>query len=132
MRSTLLVAFFTLFFASLSFARISGMTAPATVKKGDSFKVTFQTGTFRENVDYTMVLSFSPIPCDSCIGTPAGVFDLVSQGHSLTKPGSFSETIKAPTTQGVYYITAAILYIVAHPDDVSVRFLTNVPITVTS
>ncbi|KAG8858259.1 hypothetical protein FRB96_005389 [Tulasnella sp. 330] len=134
MRSTLLVTFFTLFFATLSFARINSMSAPATVKKGSSFKVAFQTGiTFDENVDYAMVLSFSKVVCDSCFGTFAGAFDLVTHGHSLTGASPFSETIQAPTTPGVYYITASMLYIVEGEfDNLSLRFLPNVRITVTN
>ncbi|KAG8858262.1 hypothetical protein FRB96_005392 [Tulasnella sp. 330] len=79
MRSTLFVTLFTLFLASLSFARTVRIAAPATVKKGKSFKVTFETESFREaDTEFTAILGFSNDPsCENCIGTLAGAFDLL-------------------------------------------------------
>ncbi|KAG8858250.1 hypothetical protein FRB96_005380 [Tulasnella sp. 330] len=131
MRSILLIALATLFFASLSFARIFGITAPATVKKGDLFKVAFQTeGYVEHHEDAFVFLGFTSSPCDTCIGTPAGSFDLVSQGHAITGHGSFSETIKAPTAKGAYNVTAAITVAVGASDEIGLHFFTA-PIKVT-
>ncbi|KAG8866545.1 hypothetical protein FRB98_004685 [Tulasnella sp. 332] len=132
MRSTLLSTLLTLFLASLSFARITGITAPATVEKGRSFQVTFETLDSIENeVDYFVIIGFhTRIQCNTCIGTPAASFDLFSQGHS-TALGSFTETIKAPTTTGVYNVTAAITFTVGAEDSVNLRFL-SAPIRVTN
>ncbi|KAG8858258.1 hypothetical protein FRB96_005388 [Tulasnella sp. 330] len=133
MRSTLLVTLFTLYLATLSFAVINSMSAPATVKKGQSFKVTFHTGhSTDDDIDNSMVLSYMGIPCNSCFGTYAAAFDLGSQGHDFTDVGSFTETLKAPTVKGTYYITSSILYIVAgHYYHLGLRFLTYIEITVT-
>ncbi|KAG8872451.1 hypothetical protein FRB97_007624 [Tulasnella sp. 331] len=132
MRSTLLATLFTLSIASLSFARIIGITAPSTVKKDASFPVTFQTGDFRQNEDYAAIVGFSSTPCNTCIGTPAATFDLAAQGRTNTTHGSFTETLKAPTTPGKYDVTATIVYTSTDPNVVGLRFLTTFPrITVT-
>ncbi|KAG8858261.1 hypothetical protein FRB96_005391 [Tulasnella sp. 330] len=131
MRSTFLVTLFTLFLASLSFARIHTVTAPATVKEGSHFDVTFHTESYIEqNRDYAVTLGFSTTSCFTCVGTPAGSFDLVAQGEDDTGHGTFTEKIRAPTTEGSYEITVNIVSAVADLQHAGLRFF-SIPLTVT-
>lgn len=107
MHSTLGLSLFTLFLASFSSARIMGITAPATVTEGTSLSVTVQvdqghiSSIFRirtlthfadlqtqsyisDNIDYSIIFGFvnADFPCNNCIGTPAGSFDLVYVPHT--------------------------------------------------
>ncbi|KAG8877137.1 hypothetical protein FRB97_003666 [Tulasnella sp. 331] len=131
MRTSLLAALVTLLLASFSSALIHSVTAPSTVRRGEHLKISFRTESFIEqNRDYAIVYGFHMSSCFACIGTPAGSSDLVSQGHDDTGPGTFTETIEAPTTLGAYNVTIAIVSSLADLQHAGLRFF-FLPITVT-
>jgi len=123
-------------FAVPSFARVDGISAPATVPANQTFQVTLTTQEFITNwEDFSIVFGMASATgnqCgDTCVGSaiPLTFSDLVLQGWNNTGHGNFTETITAPATTGAYNITAAITSAFGASEEVAVRFFsTNITV----
>ncbi|KAG9004330.1 hypothetical protein FRB93_010400 [Tulasnella sp. JGI-2019a] len=129
MHSSAFFTFFTfLFLASLSAARIVGISAPASVFPGKKFNVVFQTENYIQNwSDESVILGIRKgdlKTCDTCLGAPLAYLDLHAQGHYNTGHGNFTESISIKEP-GSYVIAAAVTSIFGASEEVAVHFQTT-------
>jgi len=125
--------FTVLALVSSSLARIQGISTPATIPAGTTnLNVTLTTADFIQNwVDYFVIFGFalntSAVSEDpTSVGYPVSSADLITQGHSNTGWGNFTETIPVPTnTTGNYTVVAAVTAAYGASEEVSVQFFTT-------
>ncbi|KAF8319347.1 hypothetical protein DL93DRAFT_2074964 [Clavulina sp. PMI_390] len=99
--TTLVVFFCTLCAIYPASARVTSITAPATVTPGTPFQVTVKTTPFIDNIiNYYMVFGIAPqSDTNTGLHTLLGMgYDLVTNNESETGLGTFDVTLTIPST----------------------------------